>query len=361
MANYLDMLELLEDFEEEEIPVRKPRTFRPRINPLEVYDDTQLFDRYRFPRRVILELLDMVRPELVKPTNRNHKIEPEIQLCAALAYFATGATYLSIGSGLGIGEMSVLRSVHVVSYFFASKLSEYVRFPSTAADLNAVIYKFYDIAHIPNVVGSVDGSHVPIMRPTEDEHLFVNRKGFHSINVHCICDADLVIREVVVKWPGSSHDSFMWQNSTSARLFEDGTIPYGHLLGDSAYPIRPWLLTPLLNPENEAEENYNRAHAKTRNTIERCFGVLKNRFRCLHITGGPIRFRKPQKCCAVIAACCVLHNIARREKLADPTVTAEMTDAERQERVDDRNHLLYNGAQNDGRRVRQALINRLAV
>ena len=35
----------------------------------------------------------------------------------------------------------------------------------------------------PNVVGAVDGTHVKIQAPTKDEDDYVNRKGYHSINV----------------------------------------------------------------------------------------------------------------------------------------------------------------------------------
>ena len=53
---------------------------------------------------------------------------------------------------------------------------------------------------------------------------------------------------------------------------------------DSRYDIN-WLLTPLANPVGRGEERYNRRHKTARCTIEREFGLLKVRFRCLHKTG----------------------------------------------------------------------------
>lgn len=41
------------------------------------------------------------------------------------------------------------------------------------------------------------------------------------------------------------------------------------LLGDSAYPLKPYLLPPLLHPQTLGEILYNEAHIRTRNCIER--------------------------------------------------------------------------------------------
>ncbi|KAK0151551.1 putative nuclease HARBI1 [Merluccius polli] len=88
-------------------------------------------------------------------------------------------------------------------------------------------------------------------------------------------------------------------NIPSYQAFEDGIID-GILLGDSGYPLKPWLLTPFLNPTTPAQRNYNAAHCSTRNTVERAFGVLKRRFHCLH---GELRMI-PQSVQHCLFGCC---------------------------------------------------------
>lgn len=66
-------------------------------------------------------------------------------------------------------------------------------------------------------------------------------------------------------------------------------------------------MVPIRNPASNAEINYNRAHRKTRNIVERCFGVLKSRFRCL--SKHNVLNYDPQTASKIINACAVLHNI----------------------------------------------------
>ena len=45
---------------------------------------------------------------------------------------------------------------------------------------------FFAKAGMPSVVGCIDGTQIPILAPSEDEHVFVNRNGQHAINVQVV-------------------------------------------------------------------------------------------------------------------------------------------------------------------------------
>ena len=92
----------------------------------------------------------------------------------------------------------------------------------------------------------VDGSQVWINapHPLANEVAFVNRKLYHSINVQIVCNSKMLINDLDARWPGSTHDSFMLQNSHVMERFENGQIPNTWLLGDAGYGQIPntWLL-----------------------------------------------------------------------------------------------------------------------
>lgn len=76
-------------------------------------------------------------------------------------------------------------------------------------------------------------------------------------------------------------------------------------------------MTPVMGQNLAASEvRYNNAHAKTRNTVERTFGVLKSRMRCLDASGGTLLYSAP-KACKIITACVILNNFCRMNGLVD--------------------------------------------
>ncbi|KAJ1117683.1 hypothetical protein NDU88_005880 [Pleurodeles waltl] len=149
---------------------------------------------------------------------------------------------------------------------------------------------------------------------------------------------------MVAKFPASTHDSYIFRHSGIHQRLERGEFGDGYLLGiaeytlqtythvnvepiyaqltlfilcqtgDSAYALRPWIHTPYLTPSNETERRYNSAHRRIRNIIEKTFGLLKARFRCLHRSGGALQYA-PIAAFKIVGACAILHNIATRRGL----------------------------------------------
>ena len=73
-------------------------------------------------------------------------------------------------------------------------------------------------------------------------------------------------------------------------------------------------MTPFRDPQTTGEQNYDAAHIRTRRVVERTFGILKSRFRCLDKSGGTLLY-SPNFVCQIIGACCMLHNFAVRKGL----------------------------------------------
>ena len=126
------------------------------------------------------------------------------------------------------------------------------------------------------------------------------------------CDSKLNILSLVAQWPGSVHDSRIFLNSSLCAKFEGNELT-GLLLGGNGYPNKFYLLTPVINPQTDAERRYNSSQITTRNTVERMFGVLKRRFPCLR-RGLKL---KMETNLAVIVAVCTLHNYLKSRRSND--------------------------------------------
>lgn len=169
-----------------------------------------------------------------------------------------------------------------------------------------MIEKFYSIARFPSVVGAIDCTHIHIASPGGvNPELYRNRKDVFSINTQIIADANLKIRNIVARWPGSVHDSTIFNNSNMKDLMQAETFGKCCLLGDRGYGLKNYLLTPLANPQTDAERLYNESQIRTRNVVERTFGVWKRRFPCI---GSKLRV-KVNNVQAIIVSTAIIHNI----------------------------------------------------
>ncbi|XP_036317540.1 putative nuclease HARBI1 [Rhagoletis pomonella] len=122
---------------------------------------------------------------------------------------------------------------------------------------------------------------------------------------------DINIRFVDARYAGSTHDALVWNNISLTTYLEN------IFLGDSGYPLSPYLLTPFRHAESGTREAiFNKIHAKARNVVERTIGFLKCRFRCL-LSDRKMHY-DPAKATSIINICCAFHNICKKFRISDP-------------------------------------------
>ncbi|KAK3095416.1 hypothetical protein FSP39_014413 [Pinctada imbricata] len=220
------------------------------------FDEGEYKERYRFSKETVDCIIDLLEPYLCRPTLRSHSLSSRSQVEMPLRFYATGDKMRTIGDTLGYHVSSVSRSVRDVSDALTEVASEYIKWPDNL-EKRTIKRGFFDIAGFPGVIGAVDGTHVRIIGPSEHENVYVNRKGFHSLNIQGICDHQGRFRNIVAKWPGSNHDSFIFRESDLGAFLEArhrGIDVDGVLLGDNGYACSRYLVTPFLRPASEREE-----------------------------------------------------------------------------------------------------------
>lgn len=98
------------------------------------------------------------------------------------------------------------------------------------------------------------GTHVKVRGPGGEEgEIFRNRKQFFSINVQTVARADLSFQDVVARWPGLAHDSFIFDNSRRKERFERGDFGNSVMPGDGGYKLQTYMMTPFKNPQGDDE------------------------------------------------------------------------------------------------------------
>ena len=207
-----------------------------------------------------MEVIDILSPELERPTRRSMAIDSRLQVFIALRFYATGGFYTCSGDRHGVSEASVCRVVNSVTELLGRKKNEYIKWPTNRKDVSdAQEGFFWKSGGFPEVVGALDCTHVRLdcCPFGENEHVYVNRKGWHSINVQLVCDSNYIITNLVARWAGSTHDNRIIKESMIGQLYEKKEVVTGLVLGDSGYQKQPWLMVPFKSPSSPGERSYN--------------------------------------------------------------------------------------------------------
>lgn len=120
-------------------------------------------------------------------------------------------------------------------------------------------------------MGCIDGTSIKIRTPVHKvKSTYTNRHDIPSITMQGICDSKKRFIDVFTGVPGKIHDSRVLKLSDIDQELPELLGRSYHLLGDSAYSIREWLLIPFKDygTLTAAEQEYNKRFCATRVLIE---------------------------------------------------------------------------------------------
>ena len=160
----------------------------------------------------------------------------EKQVAVNLWCLATGECYRSCRLMIGLAKPTVVKCCHEFVEAICCLQDDFLKLPSTKADMGRKIEGFSEKSKFPKVVAAIDGSHIPIKAPKENHDDFFNQKHFYSFLVQGLVDSSGLFLPVATGFHGSLHDSRMlwlsdvyWAAEEEDILIEP-TLDLGELL-----------------------------------------------------------------------------------------------------------------------------------
>ena len=251
----------------------------------QTYDDDLWYTNFRVSKNTFEYLLNMIRNIYRADTTMRSAIPPKRRLALTLYFLASTAEYRTIGNLFGVSASFVCVCVRVVCRAIIKRLAKCIEFPK-GKQLREVIKGYENTWGFPLCAGAIDGTHIPILAPSESHAEYVNRKGYHSILMQAVVDCNYLYRDVVIGWPGSVHDARVFSNSAIFKKGNDGKLfpieltkeingeeipPF--IVADPAYPLLPWVLKGYPNDKNapRRERVFNYRLSRARVTVENTF------------------------------------------------------------------------------------------
>ncbi|KAK3931741.1 Putative nuclease [Frankliniella fusca] len=161
-------------------------------------------------------------------------------------------TFRSTGANFGIAPSSDHHYYKLCITIMCEIGSRYINW-SNAHDRCRTARYYNERFGFPGVVGSINGTLVPITAPREHKQRYVDKNHNYSVNLMLVSDHKRLIRDVFIGQPSSVNDARVFQRSPLAQclLSRNGMLgPNEHLIGDSGYVLTNKVV--LAKPPNEA-------------------------------------------------------------------------------------------------------------
>ena len=197
-----------------------------------------------------------------------------------------------------------------------------ILFP-TGAELEQVMLDFESLCGLPCCGGAIDGTFMPIKKPSDFGDTYYCYKYFTAIIVLGCVDARGIFTYVNAGRPGSVGDSYTYRHSLLYQRIANGEW-FSHspsiiegvpvkpfLVADAAFPLESSCMKCFDMGNVAQKRSFNYSLSRTRRVVEQAFGRLKGRWK---VMDGQCRVNDPVFVRKVAMACCALHNVCERHQ-----------------------------------------------
>lgn len=239
---------------------------------------------------------------------------------------SSGKSLSNIGESFRISQSTVSHVTWRFVEAMEQKGLSHLHWPLDEAEIDQIKSKFKKIRGLPNCCGAIDTTHILMNLSNVDgsNSVWLDREKKCSMILQAIVDPDLRFRDIITGWPGKLGDATILKSSGFYRLAKEGKRLNGnklplsegtelreYIVGDSGFPLLPWLLTPFKGKKARAQiedhqARFNRRHFATRVVAQRALTRLKDMWK---IIGGVMWMPDRNKLPRIIFVCCLLHNI----------------------------------------------------
>lgn len=236
----------------------------------------------------------------------------------------TGTPYRKLSFNFRISKTAISNIVkEVCTAIWKTLVIKHMPIPTTEL-WKSIAKDFWEKWQFPNCIGSLDGKHVRIKKPKKSGSMYYNYKGFFSIVLLALTDANYKFIMVDIGAYGKDNDAGVFDACTLKQAIEHQKlqIPEPDFLpntlikapfvfvGDAAFPLKTYLLKPYAQKnvsEGDIKERFNHRLSRARMVVECSFGSIASRFGLLNT---PIE-TDIENTINTIKAITLLHNIIR--------------------------------------------------
>ncbi|RAL37105.1 hypothetical protein DM860_004027 [Cuscuta australis] len=298
------------------------------------FPDGEFKKAFRMSRATFDMICEELEPVVTKKDTMLRLAIPVRQRVAVCIWrLATGEPLREVSKRFGLGISTCHKLVLEVSAAINGVLMpKFIQWPDEF-NTTRIKREFHTVAGIPNVVGAMYTTHIPIIAPKASVSSYFNKrrtariqKTSYSVTVQGVVDPTGVFNDVCIGWPGSMSDGEILEKSAIHHRASQGLLKDLWVVGNSGYVLRDWMLVPYSHKNlTWTQHTFNEKVGEVEKVAKAAFMRLKARWSCLQRRTEV----KLQELPVVLGACCVLHNICEmRGEGLEPELRFDLYDDE---------------------------------